>query len=79
MNSFEKTIIGVAKTDQSLNKVQNIVGMVSFLAFATLIVIVAVVIHKNGKNQKVVAQKVTPTTAQPQAVKNTEQEQNINQ
>lgn len=30
MNTFEKAVIGVARTDQALNKAQNIAGLVVF-------------------------------------------------
>lgn len=49
MNSFEKTIVGVAKTDQALRKVEWIVGGVIFIGLATFFGIVAYKIHKTKK------------------------------
>lgn len=49
MNSFEKSVIGIAKADQALNKVQMIIGGVIFLGFATFIGIFAYKAHKATK------------------------------
>ena len=52
MNNFEKTIIGVAKTDQALNKISMIVGAVTFLGVALVIGVIAYNINKKVKQQK---------------------------
>jgi hypothetical protein len=51
MNSFEKSIIGIAKTDQALNKVNNIIAGVGFVLFIGIVGVIAYKINKAKKEQ----------------------------
>jgi hypothetical protein len=49
MNNFEKSVVGIAKADQALNKVSLIIGGISFLVIATVIGVIAYRVNKANK------------------------------
>lgn len=52
MNTFEKSVVGIARADQALNKANMIIGAVAFIGAIVVFGIIVTSISKANKKQQ---------------------------